>query len=229
MRFDDPHGQLADPGQERAIIQPGQHRQPAAGAQPDQELGAGGGDLGQERGGVEAPVGQHQHVRPQQVQQLAGVIGLAGGGRPEHRAEQRPGAGLHQGHQLHRRVAGDPERGFHLPQPAAVTPGVGHLDGGAAVEGHRPVPAEPHPRGARLRHRPGQHLKQLHQRTGLTRATRPKRHTPSAFAGTIRARYCAPVHRGARPRAQAAADRRRDRRPGKRKAARPAAPCSGTR
>src|SRR5262249_50276903 len=49
--------------------------------------------------------------------------------------DQGAGAGLHQGHQLHRRVAGDPERGLHLPQPGPVTRRVGTL-----IEVHRRRP-----------------------------------------------------------------------------------------
>ena len=161
---DDPHRQVADAGQKRAVIEAGHHRQAALGRQPYQELGLGGGEPGEEISGVEAPVGQHQHLRREQVQQPAGVGGLAGGGRAGHRADQRPGPGLAQGHQFQRRVAGDAPHRLQLAQPGPVPRGVGHLDRTAPVEGHRPVPAKPHPRGGWPGHRPGQHLEQRLER-----------------------------------------------------------------
>lgn len=136
----------------------------AAGGQPDQELGPGGGDLAQEFPGVKAAVHQDQHRGIQQVQQLARPVQLADGGGAEDRADQRPGAGLHQRHQLDDRVAGLAERGVHLAQPGTVTGGIGDLDRLASVEGDGAVPAGRHTRGMRPGHRPGQHLKQRLQR-----------------------------------------------------------------
>ena len=78
---DDPHGQCTDPGQERAVVEAGQHRWPARRAHPDQELGAGAGELGEERGAVEAAVGQDQYVGSEPGQQAARVVGLPGRGR----------------------------------------------------------------------------------------------------------------------------------------------------
>ena len=112
----------------------------------------------------------------QQSQQFARVVGLPGGGWAEHGAQHRPGAGLDQGHQLDHRVAGGAERGPKLAQPGPVAGGVGHLERHAAVERHGAVAAEPHSRGRRQRHRPGQHLEQRPQRCGTDPTTQiPKR------------------------------------------------------
>ena len=159
-----------------AVVAARQHRQRAGRAQPGQELRAGAGQLGEELPGVEAAVDQHQHVRVEQAQQAPRVVGFPGRRWPEHRAQQGAGAGLDQGHQSHHRVAGDPERGAQLAQPGPVAVGVGHLDRHAAVEGHRPVPAEPHARGRGLGHRPGQRLEQrLHRRGADPAAQIPQR------------------------------------------------------
>jgi len=71
-----------------------------------------------------------------------------------HPARKKPeliATGPNESHQLHRGVPGDPQRGIHLPQPGPVAGSVGDLDRRAPVEGHRPVPAEPYPRGSWLR------------------------------------------------------------------------------
>jgi hypothetical protein len=103
---DDPDLDRADDRQERPVGEPLQYRRAAGGGEPDQELRLRGGDLGEEARAVEAAVHQHQHRGVQQVQQLAGPGGLPVGRGAEHRPDQRPGAGLAQGHQLDRRVAG---------------------------------------------------------------------------------------------------------------------------
>ena len=161
----------AEARQERAVLEARQHRQATVAAQPDQVVGAGGGELGEEVGGVEAAVGQHQHVRPEQPEKPARVVGLPDRGRAEHRAQQCAGAGLDQGHQLHRRVAGDAERGAQFAQPGPVALAVGDLDRGAAVEGDRAEAPEPHSRSAWPGHRPGQHLEQRLDRGGAQAAT----------------------------------------------------------
>ena len=168
---DDPHDVSAEARQERAVLEARQHRQATVAAQPDQVVGAGGGELGEEVGGVEAAVGQHQHVRPEQPEKPACVVGLPDRGRAEHRAQQCAGAGLDQGHQLHRRVAGDAERGAQFAQPGPVALAVGDLDRGAAVEGDRAEAPEPHSRSAWPGHRPGQHLEQRLDRGGAQAAT----------------------------------------------------------
>jgi hypothetical protein len=61
----------ADDGGEGPVGEVAEHGRAAAGVQPDQELGAGAGDVGEEVPGVEAPVHQDQHRLVQQVQQLA--------------------------------------------------------------------------------------------------------------------------------------------------------------
>ena len=166
----------ADDRPHRPVGQVAQDRRAAGGAQPDQELRLRGGDLGQELPAVKAAVHQHQHRLIQQVQQLARPGDLSFGRGPEHRADQRAGAGLAQGHQLDDRVAGHPERGVHLAQPGPVPHRVGDLDRPAAIKGHRPVPAKAHPRRARPAQRAGQHLKQrLHRRGTDTPAQVPQR------------------------------------------------------
>ena len=109
-------------------------------------------------------VHQHQHRLVQQVQQLARPGELAVGRRAEYRADQGPGAGLAQGHELDNRVAGLPEGRLHLPQPGPVGRRVRDLDRLAPVEGDGAVPAEHHPGRARPGGRPGQRLEQRLQR-----------------------------------------------------------------
>jgi hypothetical protein len=92
---DDPHRDAVDPGQEAAVGQPRHHRQLPDGLEADQVLGAGS-DLGQERG-VEGPVGQHQHVLGEQVQQPGRIDDLVPGPGAERRTQQRPGPGLRPG------------------------------------------------------------------------------------------------------------------------------------
>jgi hypothetical protein len=169
-----------------AVGQVRHDRQAAVGPQPAAERRAGGGDVGEERVGVESLVPQHEHVRAQQVQQPPGVAGLPLGGRSEHRAQKRPGPGLHQRHQLQPGVPG----GGVLTEPGSVAGGVGDLLGGAAVEGHRGLAAEPRPGRARGGQRPGQHLEQPAHRGGPTR----RRRSRSAFAlGSATASPCRPA------------------------------------
>ena len=187
---DDAHRQRVDARQVGAVVAAGQHRRLADRADPGQELRAGAGQLGEELAGVEAAVEQHQHVPVEQTQQATRVVGLCGRRRPEHRTQQGAGPGLDQGHQFHHRVAGDAVRGAQLAQPGPVAVGVGHLDRHAAIEGHRPVPAEPHARGGRLCHRPRQRLEQRLHRGGADpaaqipqRLVRHRHAQPSAEAG----------------------------------------------
>jgi len=162
--FDDPDLDPAYQRDERAVRQMAQHRGTAGGRPPDQELGLGAGNFGQEPSGVEAAVHQYQHRLIQQVQQLARPVLLAGCGGAEDRAEQRPGAGLHERHELDDGVSGLAQGRLQLAQPGPVPVRVRDLDGLAPVECDRPVPAEHDPRGARLARRPGQHLEQQLQR-----------------------------------------------------------------
>ncbi len=121
-------------------------------------------------------VHQLQHRLAQQVQQPARPGQLPAGGRAEHRPDQRPGAGLAQGHQLDHRVAGLNARSVQLPQPAPVPRGVGHLDRPAPVEGHRPVPAERDAGRTGPRRRAGEHFEQrLQRRSAQAAAQVPKR------------------------------------------------------
>ena len=118
------------------------------------------GQLGKERLGVEPAVDQHQHVGAQQRQQLSRVIDFAGGRCPEHRAQQRSGAGLDHRHQPDHRITGRAQRGAELAQPGPVALGVGHLERHAPVERHGAVAAEPYAGGVRRGDRSGQHLEQ---------------------------------------------------------------------
>jgi hypothetical protein len=120
--------QRADHAGEGPVGQVAQDREPAARVQPDQELGAGPGDLREEVPEVEAADHQHQHGLARQVQQLAGPVQLAGGGGAERGPGQGAGPGLDQGHELDDRVAGHSERGAHLAQRAPVRGCTGHLD-----------------------------------------------------------------------------------------------------
>ena len=157
---DDPHGQLTGARQVRAVVEPGQYGQLAVVAQPGQELGAGAGQVGEKRLGVEPAVNQHQHVGAQQRQQPSRVIDFAGGRCPEHRAQQRSGAGLDHRHQPDHRIPGGAQRGAELAQPGPVAVGVGHLERHAPVERDGAVAAEPHAGGVRRGDRAGQHLEQ---------------------------------------------------------------------
>ena len=143
----------------------GQDGRVAGGLAPRQQQRAGGRDLTQERVGVEGPVQQHQHARPEQGQQRAGHGGLVPvGRRPERGAEQAAGAGLGQRHQPQRGIPGKTHPVPDPAQPAAVAARVRGLERVAAVEGDRTQPAEPHPAGVRLGQRPGDHLEQRLQR-----------------------------------------------------------------
>ena len=158
-RGDDADFHAADDGQERPVGQVPEHgRAPGAG-EPDQELRARGGGRGQKLPAVEAPVHQQRHRLVQQRRQFPCLAGLPFRSRPEDRAHQRPGARLHQGHQRPRGIRS------RRPAPSAcpAMPGflrIRHLDGLAAVKGHRPVPAEHDPGCPRLPQRPGQDLEQ---------------------------------------------------------------------
>jgi hypothetical protein len=96
------------------------------------------------------------------VQKLAGVGGLSFAGRAEHRADQGPGAGLHEGHQLQHRVAA----AALGPEAVHVPCALWDLDGAAAVEGDRAERPEPHAGCPRLGEQPGQHLEQPPHRRG---------------------------------------------------------------
>ena len=105
----------------------------AGGLGPRQQQRPGGGDLAQERVGVEGPVQQDEHARAQQRQQPPGHGGLVPvGGRAERGAEQAAGAGLGQGHQPQRRIPGEAHPVPDPAQPAAVAAGVGDLERVAA-------------------------------------------------------------------------------------------------
>jgi hypothetical protein len=69
FRVDDAYGQSLQVGQEGAVGQVGQHRWPAGGLAAHQEPCSGRVDLGEERGGVEGPVEQNNHVGLEQAQQ----------------------------------------------------------------------------------------------------------------------------------------------------------------
>ena len=128
---------------------------------PVSVVGVGVGDLNEEGVAVESLVPQHQHVRPQEMQQPASVARLALGGGTEHRTDQSPGAGLDQRHQLQRRIA----MMRSPPQPGPVPLGIGDPQRTAAVERHHPVHTETHTWHRRPGQQPGQHLEQrLHRR-----------------------------------------------------------------
>ncbi len=103
----------------------------------DQELGPGS-DLAQELPAVKAAVHQHQHRVIQQAQQLARPADLPIGRGSEHRADQRPGARLHQRHELDDRISGLPERGVHLAQQGTVP---GECRGPSATGSRRRPPS----------------------------------------------------------------------------------------
>jgi hypothetical protein len=139
----------------------------AALADAAQDLCAGGVRGGEEVVAVEAPVPQHQHLGAQMVQQPGGVGGFALPGGAEDRRDDGPGAGLDQRHQLDLGIPAVRAP----PQPAPVAFAVRHLDRAAAVERHRPIRAEPHPRHGWPSQRPGQHLEQrTHRRAAESAA-----------------------------------------------------------
>jgi hypothetical protein len=84
-----------------------QHRWDALGTSPSEQHRPGAVHGGQERGGVEAPIQQHQHARCQQWEQpqrQGGLVAVIGGA--DRGTEQAAGAGLGQTHQPQRGVAG---------------------------------------------------------------------------------------------------------------------------
>ncbi len=141
------------------------HRWDALGTPPGQQHRPGPVDGGQEGGGVEAPIEQHQHARCQQRQQpqcQGGLVTVVGGA--DRGAEQAAGAGLGQAHQPQRGVAGETHPVADAAHPRAVAVGVGHPERVEAVEGDRAHPGEAGPWGAGLGQRPGDHLEQRLER-----------------------------------------------------------------
>ena len=137
----------------------------AGGAGPAQQHRPGARDLFEEPVGVEATVQQHQHPRPEKVQQPGGQRGLVPvGDRADGGAQQGAGAGLGQGHQPQRGIPGPAHPVADPADPAPVALGVGDLHRVAAIEGDGAQPAEPHPGRMRLGQRPGHHLEQRLQR-----------------------------------------------------------------
>lgn len=135
----------------------------------EEDLRAGGVDLGEQGRRVVGPVGQQQHPRPQQGEEPAGEVGFVAvpgdtDGTTDHRAEQTTGAGLDQTQQPRGRVTGEGESVVDPPEPGPVPVTVRDLDRAQAVEGDRAQPRVADPGSARLAQRAGDDLEQHLQR-----------------------------------------------------------------
>ena len=64
LGVDDPQGERPAAGEPGAVWQAPDGREPAAVLAPDEQVGAGGGDLAEQAGDGEVTVGQQQHSRP---------------------------------------------------------------------------------------------------------------------------------------------------------------------
>ena len=169
LGVDDADRDAAELRQPGPVAEPLHDGQPGAaggvGADADEEVRPGPGNLPGQRAGAEVPVGQHEHPGAEAAQQPGGVRGLSGRCRAENGVDHRAGAAGDQGHQAQERVTG-PARG------APALPGVdGQVRRGVRDRHHSAVnrdrqqapPAHPG-RSRRHRGRPLQQREQAPQR-----------------------------------------------------------------
>jgi hypothetical protein len=141
----------------------GQRRGAPAGLDPDQNIGFGRSDRGDEVAGGEVAVGQHEHARPQAAQQLRSVGGLPAGDRAEDRVDEGAGAAGHQRQQPGLGVAGAAMMPAPLGERRQVRRAVRHGHDSPVDRAHQ-QPAPPRPAFARDRCRAAEQVKQEPQR-----------------------------------------------------------------
>ena len=175
-----------------------QHRRDAGRLGADQQHRAGGGDLGEERGGVERAVQQHQHAR------LAAAAAAAAPGSASSRSVARARARRRADHGCRSRPASSaaawgsrrsPSDSGSGPASDRLRSVSGTFSELQPVEGDRAQPAEHGSRGARAGQRPGHHLEQRLQR-GRARAGGAD---PAAPSPTVAAPPGRPARRSACP------------------------------
>jgi hypothetical protein len=139
LAADDANLDPANAGHIRAVAQPAADRKVAAGLDPDQQLGAGVGDRGDQRLGGEVPVGQHDHAAVQGAQQVPGIAGLPDAARAERGVDDGAGTARDQRQHADHRISGAAEV---APAPAElpqVRRGVRAAHRGAVDRGDQPA------------------------------------------------------------------------------------------
>jgi site-specific DNA recombinase len=140
-------GERPAAGEPGAVWQAASGWQSAAVLAPDEQVGAGGGDLVNQAGNGEVAVGQQQHSRPQAAEQAWRIAELAGAVGAEHSAEDGARAAGHHGYQPQHRVP-RAAMGAGLPPIAAqVRRAVRHEHGGAIDRAHQQSPPPGSTRG----------------------------------------------------------------------------------